>query len=410
MAGLLLASAIFSSSETALFSLHRRDLKRLEESRTPVARAIRWLVDNPRKTLIGILLGNLAVNVLFFASVTRIVEELGASGAVQTLYYALALFAVLLLSELTPKTIALRQPLLLARVTCIPLRLIVLTLAPVAFVVEGLLKLANALMRTPRPEAVVRHADLKALISRSVRRQELDAREAAQLESVLELRDVRVREMMTPRVDLFRSELHANRDALRERVRGERPRWVLIGEKGIDDLKGYVRAEDLHLHPERTLEESLQSVCYVPESVSVLDFLRECRRRGKPFAIALDEFGGTAGMLTVEEAVEEIVGELRDEEERFEPDWIPLGGNAYSVDAGIKLRDLERRMGIALDARRFDTFAGYLSDRLGHVPEVGDTVTHERFRVRVVQVEEGRLRRVEMVFEGPLPDPPEEDA
>jgi putative hemolysin len=375
---------MFSASETALFSLGR-------SMRSRAGKHAVSLLARPRDLLVTVLLGNLLVNVLFFAFAARLRHANG--GGHDILVAIVALFAVLILGEIVPKTIGLSSPLPVARVLSVPLHALVYGLGPVRRMVIRVLDWTmHKLGPLAHSERAITPQTLAEVIERSAERGVLLGSEADFVAEILELGDVRVREIMTPRVDLLLLELSgANREEVVREALGRRITWLPVVDGGPDEIVGRIKLRDLLNHPERPVAQLVMPLAFVPEVAEVLDVLRTLRERHSAEAVVVDEWGGTAGVVTLEDVFEEIVGELRVEGEGRRPLAVPLGEGRFRVDGGLSIRDWNEEFGLRVVPTEFETVGGFVTALLGRIPRAGDVV---RYGSLEMEVHEVRGRRV----------------
>jgi CBS domain containing-hemolysin-like protein len=311
LALLLLASAFCSASETALFSLD-------DAGRERAGAAAKKLLENAQALLISLLFVNLLVNVLVFATASGLARHEGDRyEAIATGF--LALIAVLVLGEILPKALALRSPESVARLVAPALSLTVAALSPVRRIVRFLLEIATRILGdAAREEPRITAETLAEVLGQSAEVGLLAASEADLLAEVVELEGIRVREIMTPRVDMLSLDLQAEEDdniQIMARALARRLTWLPVVRGHADQVAGCVRMRDILSQPDRPLAELVKSVLFVPEVAGVLDLLKLLRDKHATEAVVVDEWGGTAGTVTIEDVFEEIVGDLRVEGE-----------------------------------------------------------------------------------------------
>ena len=384
---LVVASGFFSGSETALFCLG-------PEQRTRAGVRVQRLLAAPRDLLVSILLGNLVINLLFFSAVPLMVEH---EGAQETLAVGLgALLVLLVFGEILPKTLALRSPVLAARLVVLPLSLVVSVLAPLRRVTHVLLDaLLRALGETERAEHAIQPDVLAAAMERSAREGHLAHGEADLLSEIVELGVLRVREIMTPRVDMLALDLEADeeeRAAVFDLAKRRRITWLPVIRGDADKIAGRIEVRDVLAYPERPLERLVMPVTFVPEVAGVLTMLQTLRQQRVAEAVVVDEWGGTAGVVTLEDLFEEIVGELRVEEELVEKLVVPLGEGRYRISGRLSIHDWNELLGTEVVPSAFETVGGYLTALLGRIPRKGDQV--ELGGALRCEVHEVRGRRV----------------
>jgi len=398
---LLAASAFFSASETAFFTLTDAERRRAGPQ---VAR----LLADPQALLVTVLFGNLLVNVLFFSFAADLFTH---DQVHESALLAIgALFVLVLGGELLPKAIALRSRLGIANFAAPPLVVLVRLLGPVRrFLQRALELLMRALGDTAREEVGVSTDTLAEVLEQSARTGLIDVREADLLSEVVELEGIRVAEILTPRVDMITLDL-SDRDEERRwfqvaRALAKRHTWMPVVRGGADDVAGLVRLRDVLARPEASLESLVQPVVFVPALASVLDLLRILRGSGAAEAVVVDEYGGTAGIVTLENVFEEIVGDLRVEGEREARAVTAIGDGRFRVSGELSIRDWNEQFGREVVPAGFETVGGLVAALLGRIPREGDSVSMGGIRITVNAV---RGRRVESVDLRVLADEPTE--
>ncbi len=380
---LVLLSGSFSASETALFSLERHDLGRCKKR-------VGRLLQSPRDLLVTILLGNLLVNVFFFALAARL--SLGDLPHGHLISAVSALVVLLIMGEILPKTIALRAPVGLSNFLSIPLTPLVATLAPLRKLITGVLEVAlRALGEAGQLDHAVTSEMLAGVLERSAGEGTIASEEANMLAEIVELGGTHVREIMTPRVDTLMLDIEEDPEPIIQSALARGITWLPVTEGGIDQIIGSVRLRNLLRRKGRDVRSLLMPVKFVPEVSKVLALLHELREDRAAEAVAVDEWGGTAGVVTIEDIFEEIVGELRVEGEARETHVIPLGEGRFRVHGGLSIRDWNDEFGLEVVPNEFETVGGFVTALLGRIPRTGDRVRSGDF---VYLVHEMRGRRV----------------
>ena len=384
LSALLLLSGAFSASETALFSLR-------PEERSAAPARLRRLLERPRDLLVTVLLGNLLINILFFAFVERLAH--GAGGLQVFLVNLGALLALLVCGEIMPKTLGLRMRVRFARAAAPPLGLLVGLLGPARVSLIALLDWTCRLLGPlAKDEPALTPEDLAEVLERSAEHGLLSEDEADLMGEVVELDSIRVREIMTPRVDVIALTLDgANRESAVKLAVESHLSWLPVFDGHPDRVLGRVRVRDLLVHPERELAKLAMPVKFVPEVASLLDLLQTLREDRVSEAIVVDEWGGTAGVVTIEDVIEEIVGELRTEGEQRHIPAVPLGEGRFRVAGGLSIRDWNELFGYKVVPTEFETVGGFVTAQLGRIPRVGDAVEYGSL---LMTVHEMRGRRI----------------
>ncbi len=389
LVGLLFCSGFFSSAETAFFSLAPG-----ERSKSP--RVLRVMLQKPRRVLVTVLLCNLVVNVLFFAFASRLVPP--EDDMDKVLVGLGALFALLLCGEILPKTLALVAPSVVARLTTPGVRVAYLFLFPLARPVLFLLdRVQRYLDRFLRPERGITPDLLAKVMERGAEDGALLESEADLLTEIIELDDIRVREIMKPRVDtLFLDLSGEERDKACKQALKEHQSWLPVVDGDPDHVVGRVAVRDLLRKRERPVRQLVMPVKFVPEVASAMDLLRSLHADRTSEAVVVDEWGGTAGFVTAEDVFEEIVGDLRTENEARVPAVVPLGEGRFRVSGGLPIRDWNEHFGLEVVPRDFETVGGFVTALLGRIPRSGDEVSSGELEMLVHEVRGRRVMTVDI--------------
>ena len=411
LAALLAASAFFSGSETALFSLSRHQRARLARDPSVVARSLLTLLQETRGLLITLLLGNMLVNVLYFALssalMLRVHARLGLPAWLLAPLALAPLLAIVLFGEVLPKLTAARASESFARVVALPLLTVHRVVGPVrrfaAFAVIGpLARLLTPATATPDLDA----EELAALLELSRERGVIDRDEQTTLDRVLELGRLRVRHLMVPRVDVRGHDLTDPPERLTERIRETRLRHLPAFTGSLDSCAGVLHSKEVLLRRPATpaaVAALVRPVAHVPELLRADRALLELRRRGRTFALVVDEYGGTAGLLTLEDLVEHLVGDLPGAYEGSDDPAVRREGpGRYEVDADLPAAGLLRSLAGPRHAHGVTdgsatgpaTVGGLLMARLGRVAVAGDRVLIGRVRLTVRHVAGHRIETV----------------
>ena len=401
---LVALSGIFSCSETVLFSLTHVQIEKHGKSSNPFRRLVRRLMTHPKRTLTTILLCNTAVNTLLFAISYVLFRDLAVRFGAWVTPLA-AVFSVLLVvvgGEVVPKVLGVKFADRLAP-TCAT---IVQTVAPVA---GTLGRAIDLLVARPFERLVLPHPhrpgsrhnlttdELKALLQMSRRRGEIDSVEDTFLQEIIDLGSTRVREVMVPRVEVVAYNVNQPAEELRELMRSTRLKKIPVYDESIDEILGLVYAKVLFLEPNQALRDVLMPVHFVPELATCEQLLQHFRQTGTQLAIAVDEYGGMAGLVTLEDVLEEIVGELSDPEEAPEtPEIVPRADDEYEISGGLDVRYWAETFGLPRRAERVVTVGGLVTARLGRPARVGDVVQLSNVELRVTAVRRRRIERLHL--------------
>ncbi len=409
--GVLLAfSGFFSGTETALFNLTGGQLHRLRRSEHSLQRLVSSLMDRPRHTLNTLLLGNMLVNVAYAGDSAVLVLDLTHTPGVPAWQVGVAslipLLGLILLGEVTPKMIAYRLGERWAVVAVGPAALAGRILAPVLLVLDKGLVSPLTKILAPRVSAMrdITADELAALLEVSSQRGQLDRDAGAMLQGIVELTHLRVSEIMVPRVDMVAFDVSQDPAGLRELFRRTGLRKIPVYEDDLDNILGVIHAKRLWLHPDRTLRDLTTEVFFVPEMADLEKTLLQFRIRRRQLAIVVDEFGGTAGLVTLEDILEEIVGDLPDTEGQQEGQVVrALGENRYLLDGSLAIHDWVDAFKMDLNIERYNTIGGFVTSLLGRLPQVGDVTRYRNLKFTVDSVRGRRVETLLLELQSPSP-------
>jgi len=394
MAVLLTVSGFFSGTETALFSLTRGQLYRLRNSRGAGRLAAR-LMAQPNRTLNRLLLGNLLVNVAYAGLSALLVLDLPPGPPwVAPVVSLVPLLALILLGEVTPKLVAHALGETWAVPAAAPLVLIGRVLAVPLWILEYFL--VGPMTRIAAPasagKAHIEADELASVLALSAKRGIISHDANALLQEIVDLTDLRVADVMVPRVDMIAYDMDAPRAGLIDLFRRTGLRRIPVYEGDIDHVTGLVHAKRLLFQAQRPLRQIVGPVVFVPEAGNVERLLAQFRVRRVQTAIVVDEYGGTAGLVALEDVLEEIVGDIPDPDESPEaPAVRQLAPGQYLLNADLAIHEWADAFGIDLAHRRISTVGGFVTAQLGRIARVGDELTYRNLRFRV---ETMRRRRI----------------
>jgi putative hemolysin len=392
---LLLLSAFFSGSETAFFSLDRVDRLSLREHKSTAAKTVLTLLERPRDLLVAILFGNVLVNVLFFSVANSLANEVRHSyPLLEPAAHGAALFTIIVLGEIVPKTLTISTPLLIARLVAPFLtlwqRLSRFLTEPLSYLTGQSLKVVDRRWPTPRS---LTELELAQLVSLQTKEGVLPNSVSSLLEDVLLLSRVRVREIMTPRVDIQCFDLMGDRASFLDFVaQVKRSKIVVHSGGGLDEIHGVLNFKKVLRSPSGSLSGSVEKAWFIPETKSVESLLQEMLSKDASLAVVVDEYGGTAGLVTIEDVIEEVVGDISQQVR------IPViqrsGPRSYSVSGALSIRELNDLLDLQLPEEGATTVAGFVARNLGRIPTMGDLVELKEGRLTVVAVENFRICQV----------------
>ncbi len=406
---LMLLSGAMSGSETALTALSEWKIHQLREEGDDPQGLFALLGRQPTRFITTLLIGNNLVNIAATALVTQmsiqLSRQVGFTEAAAVAYATVVMtLLVLVLGEITPKSIAVHNPVAFSRAAIGPVYAMSVVLYPLG---RAFAWFTGRVLRLLRLESsndpLITENELRLMLRSAEEHGVIEASEQEMIKGVIDLEETVVREVMTPRVDVISVAEEATLEHLSMLVTEHGYSRLPVYREGIDDIRGIAYARDLLPFlgkPEALggarVSDLMLPAQYVPETLSILTMMRDMRIRKNHMAIVVDEFGGTAGVVTLEDIIEEITGEIYDEtDEDEEADFVELDDGATRVRAAVHLDEVEQRFHLRFpDEGDFDTLAGFLVSEFDRIPHAGEMLEHEGVRFTVEEADERRVLTV----------------
>jgi putative hemolysin len=410
----------FVAGEIALVSIRRSRVEQLVDEGSSGARRVRRLLEEPGRFLAVSQLGLTVIG--FFASAyaavslvdqfSRFLVGFGIEGgaadtlALVVVTVILALFTIIF-AELVPKTLALANTERFAIALSLPIEFLARALGPLIKLLTGVTAwIAKLFGANVSNEAQITAEELRLIVERGGEQGVLEAEEEQMINSIIELGERRLHEVMIPRIAIVSLAASATLDEAIDKVVDEGHSRIPVYEESIDEVVGILYAKDLlpilragtDVRP--TLRSLLRTPVFVPESMTIDDLLHEFQRRKVHIAIVLDEYGGTAGLLTIEDLLEEIVGEIQDEYDTEEPMVVRISDDEARVDGRADVDDLADLFDTTLaleDEDEYDTVGGLIYHRIGGVPSPGDVIEVDGLQLTVETTDGRRVGKVLVV-------------
>ena len=410
LAVLLLLSAFFSGSEVAFFSLKQKNLANDFKSSKLILRYATNLITFPRRLLITILIGNTVANVAVSIVSVLLALEMASLyhievNIVLTLQIILITIIVLLFGELLPKVFASRHPQLAIKFTAIPLYLFSIIIYPVSETITELIRLTFSKLKIDRVKTAITEKEIPDLAELGHERGTLEEEEQEIISSFVEFKSVLVAEVMTPRMDIVGVPFDVDREELIETINSSGHSRFPVFKENLDKITGIVHAKDLlqflrkqTFKKDETLSEISREILFVPERKKISEMLQEFQQKKMHIAIVVDEFGGTSGLVTLEDIIEEIIGEIWDEHDPEENAIKIISKDKISVLGKVPVAEVNEAMGINLipSSEDYDTIAGLVISKSGDIPKEGYSFILDKYRLTVKEVLKKRIKRIEI--------------
>lgn len=396
---LLALSAFFSSSETALSTVNRIRIRTLIEEGNKKAITLGWVIENSGKMLSAILIGNNIVNISASSIATILATDLFDSAGAGIATGTLTLL-VLIFGEITPKTLATIHAEKIALQVAGIIKTLMTVLTPVIFIVNKLSMGLLILLRVNpnAKENTITESELRTIVDVSHEEGVIESEERRMINNVFDFGDSRAKDVMIPRIDMIFASIDCAYEELIEIFRQHHFTRIPVYEESTDNVIGIVNMKDLLLYQHDApflIQDYLREPYYTYEYKKLSELMVEMRKASVNIVIVLDEYGVTAGLITLEDLLEEIVGDIKDEyDEDEEEDFTMLAENEYLVDGQIKLDDINELLKSHITSEDYDSLGGHIMEVLDRLPQVGDSITEGNLTFIVETLDKNRIDKI----------------
>ncbi|MGG7079455.1 hemolysin family protein [Clostridium sardiniense] len=398
---LLVLSAFFSMSETALMSLSKIRIRHMVEEGVKGAKLVEKLIEDPNKLLGAILIGNNIVNIGASAIATSLaVKVSGGSESAVVVVTAVMTVLILIFGEITPKSIAKQKSEEVSLKVSKPIKLCVFIFKPFVAIFTVISSVFIRLFGgDPKAtEPFITEEELKTMVGVSEEEGVLEDVEKEMIFNVFDFADLQVKDVMVQRVDVTAVDVNDSYEDLLKIIKEDQYSRIPVYDDTIDDIIGVLNVKDLiiagYKGGEFKVTEYMREPLYTFEFKKITELFNEMKKSRNHMAVVLDEYGGTVGIVTIEDLVEEIVGDIQDEYDK-ERDMIEvIKEDEYVVDGSARLDDISDLIGVNMESEEFDSVGGLIIGALGRIPEEHEEVVIDRIRFVVEEVEKNRIMKV----------------
>ena len=402
----IILSAFFSSSEAAFLALERIRLVHLLNTNKPGAQRVAGLLERPERLLSTILLGNNLVNVAFTALITVVSLNLLGEGreALATILATVAgTILLLIFGETIPKTIAVHQAERISFWYARPLKMLEMLFWPIIFLLQGMTNWTTKLLGVnPEARDSITEGELLSLIDIGEAEGTFESSEAELLQNVFRFGDRQVREVMTPRPEMVSVQHSATLSEFLNVYGAHSHTRFPVYNDSSENIIGILSAKDVlrsmasngGMELDATVTDVIRRPLFVPETKRTAELFEEMRKDGHQMAIIVDEYGGLAGLVTLKRLSEEVVGAHGEEGEAPEDEYESLDDNTFQVEAAMSIDEANEELELNLPDGDFDTLAGFVLDKLGHIPDEGEILEYEDLKIEVIEM---RALKIEII-------------
>ncbi len=397
---LIFLSAFFSSTETAITSFSKIRLRHLMEDEDKRKKWMEILHEQPERYLSTILLGNNVVNIGASVLATALAIEAGLA-APKSIATGIMTFILLVFGEITPKTFATQNAEKMTMIVIKPIHILSYFFYPV---VKIFIFLANLIIRLlggkpTRKGPFLTEDEIKTLVSVGEQEGVLEEHEKEYIHHIFEFGDTVVKEVMVPRMDMVSVSSKSKINELMNLIIETGHSRIPVFRGSVDNIIGIIYAKDILVHQNKSgeeisLENLIRPAIYIPENKRVSELLTELQQKKIHLAIVVDEYGGTAGLVTIEDLLEEIVGEIFDEYDLEEMMVEKINDQNYRVDARMDLEELGEIIGFEFPKDDIETIGGFVFNLFGKIPTAGEKIEYENIIFKVERVQRRRIDKI----------------
>ena len=397
---LLLGSGFFSASETSLMSLSKIRIRYMEDEGVKGAKLVGSLIEKSSDLLSSILVGNNIVNIAATSVSTSLFINIFGDGGV-AIATAVMTVLVLVFGEITPKTIAANSPEKVAVVVSKPISIIMKITKPIVWVFNLLTGIIFKIMGIDNDgvKPFITEEELKAMVNVSHEEGVLEMEEREIINNVFQFGDMQAKEAMIQRLDMVAIDIEDSYDEIIELFKSEKLSRLPVYQESIDDIVGILNIKDIIFLSDEEIEnfdikDYVREAFFTYEFKKINQLLEEMKKEKTQMAIVVDEYGGTAGLLTIEDLVEVIVGDIDDEYDEEEEEIVKINDNEYLVEGSTKISDVNEQLGINLESEEFDSIGGFIIGYLKRIPEENEIIEVEDVKFKVESIDKNRINKI----------------
>ena len=397
---LLLGSGFFSASETSLMSLSKIRIRYMEEEGVKGAKLVSSLIEKSSDLLSSILVGNNVVNIAATSVSTSLFISIFGDGGV-AIATAVMTVLVLIFGEITPKTIAANSPEKIAVIVSKPISIIMKITKPIVWVFNLLTGIIFKIMGIENDgvKPFITEEELKAMVNVSHEEGVLEIEEREIINNVFQFGDMQAKEAMIQRLDMVAVNIEDSYDEIIELFKSEKLSRLPVYQESIDDIVGILNIKDIIFLSDEEIQNFniknyVREAFFTYEFKKITQLLEEMKKEKSQMAIVVDEYGGTAGLLTIEDLVEVIVGDIDDEYDEEEEEIVKVSDNEYLVEGSTKISDVNEQIGINFESDEFDSIGGFIIGYLKRIPEENELIEVGNVKFSDESIDKNRINKI----------------
>lgn len=399
---LLISSGFFSASETALMSLSKIRIRGMKDEGIKGAKLVSSLIEEPNKLLSSILVGNNIANIAATSiSTSLFMSILGDKPGAVPLATAVMTVLVLIFGEITPKTIAANNSEKVALFVSKPIKLIIFIASPIVWIFNLITNVIFKIfgIKSKGSQPYITEEELKTMVNVSHEEGVLEIEERQIINNVFQFGDMQAKEAMVQRLDMIAINSEDSYEEIIEMFKNEKLSRLPVYEDSIDDIIGILNIKDVIFLTDDEIENFdvnnyIREPFFTYEFKKITQLLEEMKKEKSQMAIVVDEYGGTSGLITIEDLVEVIVGDIEDEYDEEEDDIIVIQEDEYVVEGSTKITDINDLIGVKLESEEFDSIGGFIIGHLRRWPEENEVIEVDNIRFCIESLDKNRIKKI----------------
>lgn len=395
---LIILSSFFSASETALMSISKIRVRHMVEENIKGANRVKELTDNPSSLLASILVGNNVVNIASSSLATVLaINLIGSRGvAISTIIMTIV---VLIFGEITPKTLASQNSEQISLRVANPIFIISKMLKPVVIITTTISKFFIKLLggKSDSNKPFITEDELKTMVDVSEEEGILKSEEKDMIHNVFQFGDLYAKDVMVQRVDIIALDIEESLDKIISVIKEEGFSRIPIYSNTIDNIVGILNVKDIIFMEDTkgfSLKNYMREITYTYEFRKVTELFKDMNKNRQHMVVVLDEYGGTVGIVTIEDLIEEIVGDISDEYDDEEPEIYVVKEDEYIVEGSVRIEDINELIGTKIESEEFDSIGGFIIGVLGRFPNISEEIIYSNYRFIIEDIDRNRIKKI----------------
>jgi len=395
---LIILSSFFSASETALMSISKIRVRHMVEENIKGANRVKELTDNPSSLLASILVGNNVVNIASSSLATVLaINLIGSRGvAISTIIMTIV---VLIFGEITPKTLASQNSEQISLRVASPIFIISKMLKPVVIITTTISKFFIKLLggKSDSNKPFITEDELKTMVDVSEEEGILKSEEKDMIHNVFQFGDLYAKDVMVQRVDIIALDIEESLDKIISVIKEEGFSRIPIYSNTIDNIVGILNVKDIIFMEDTkgfSLKNYMREITYTYEFRKVTELFKDMNKNRQHMVVVLDEYGGTVGIVTIEDLIEEIVGDISDEYDDEEPEIYVVKEDEYIVEGSVRIEDINELIGTKIESEEFDSIGGFIIGVLGRFPNISEEIIYSNYRFIIEDIDRNRIKKI----------------